>query len=74
MDAYWSTFYTIIGFHGAHVLMGWLMLAFTFLRNSRRHFSAQRHLAVKNVGLYWHTVDGVWLVIVLALYVAPWLW
>lgn len=73
-DAYWSTYYTITGFHGAHVLLGWLMLAFTLLRNARGHFSARRHLAVQNVGLYWHTVDGVWLVIVLALYVAPWLW
>ena len=74
MDAYWSAYYTITGFHGAHVLMGWLMLAFTLLRNSRRHFSARHHLAVQNVALYWHMVDVVWVVIVLALYVAPWLW
>ena len=74
VDAYWSAFFTLIGFHGAHVLVGWLMLAFTLLRSSRGHFTAQRHLAVQNVALYWHMVDAVWLVIVFTLYVAPWLW
>ena len=73
-DAYWSAFYTITGFHGAHVLLGWLMLAFTLLRHTRHSFSSRQHLMVQNAALYWHTVDGVWLVIVFALYVAPWLW
>ena len=73
-DAYWSAFFTLTGFHGAHVLVGWLLLAFTLLRNTRSHFTAQRHVAVQNASLYWHMVDGVWLVIVFTLYAAPWLW
>lgn len=73
-DAYWSAFYTITGFHGAHVLLGWLMLAFNLLRNTRGHFTAERHLAVTNGSMYWHTVDLVWIAIVSTLYLAPWLW
>ena len=74
IDAYWSAFYTITGFHGAHVLLGWLMLAFTLARHRRGHFTAERHLTVENTALYWHMVDVVWIIIVCALYLAPWLW
>ena len=74
MDAYWSAFYTITGFHGAHVLLGWLMLAYNLVRNARGHFTARHHLAVQNGSLYWHTVDIVWIAIVSSLYLVPWLW
>lgn len=70
-DAYWSAFYTVTGFHGAHVLLGLSMLAMNLFRASRGHFTADRHLAVQNGGLYWHTVDLVWIVIVSALYLSP---
>lgn len=69
--AYGSLFYTITGFHGAHVTLGLLMLAFTALRAFRGHFSPLRHQGVSNVALYWHFVDGVWVVIVATLYVSP---
>lgn len=73
-DAYWSAFYTITGFHGMHVLLGLSMLGMNLFRASRGHFTAERHLAVQNGGLYWHTVDIVWIVIVSALYLSPRLW
>ena len=73
-DAYWSAFYTITGIHGTHVLLGWLMLAFNLMRNLRGHFTAERHLAVQNGSMYWHTVDIVWIAIFACLYLAPWLW
>ena len=73
-DAYWSAFYTIIGIHGTHVLLGWLMLVFNLVRNLSGHFTADRHLAVENGSMYWHTVDIVWITIVACVYLAPWLW
>lgn len=72
-DAYWSTFYAITGTHGAHVALGILMLAFNLMRAIRGHFSATRRLAIQNGALYWHTVDLVWLLILFALYLAPYL-
>ncbi|HEU4697817.1 MAG TPA: cytochrome c oxidase subunit 3 [Gemmatimonadales bacterium] len=69
--AYGALFYTITGFHGAHVAFGVLMLLYTGLRALRGHFTAARHQGVTTVGLYWHFVDGVWLVIVTSLYVSP---
>lgn len=70
-NAYWSVFYTITGIHGAHVLLGLLMLAMNLVRATRGHFTSERHLAVQNGALYWHTVDLVWIAIVIALYISP---
>lgn len=70
-DAYWSTFFAITGVHGAHVAMGLLMLTMNAVRASLGHFTSQRRLAVQNGALYWHMVDGVWLLIFVTLYLLP---
>ena len=70
-DAYGSLFYTITGFHGAHVIVGLLMLIVVLVRSMRGHFTDARHHAVTNVALYWHFVDVVWLVVFTSLYITP---
>jgi cytochrome c oxidase subunit 3 len=70
-SAYDSLFITITGFHGAHVAAGLLMLLFVQLRAWLGHFDAVRHEAASNAILYWHFVDGVWLVILTSLYLSP---
>ena len=70
-DAYGSLFYTITGFHAAHVLVGLIMLGFVLVRAFRGHFAAKRHEAVTNAALYWHFVDAVWLAVFTSLYVTP---
>jgi heme/copper-type cytochrome/quinol oxidase subunit 3 len=70
-DAYGSLFFTITGFHGAHVAVGLLMIAVVALRAGLGHFSAGRHLAVTNAAWYWHFVDAVWLVVFTSLYLSP---
>lgn len=70
-DAYGSLFFTITGFHGAHVLVGLLMVAVVAVRAWLGHFSERRHLAVTNVSLYWHFVDLVWLAVFASLYLSP---
>lgn len=69
--AYGSLFYTITGFHGAHVALGLLMLLFVSWRALLGHFSGERHLAVTNVSWYWHFVDLVWLAVFTSLYLSP---
>ena len=70
-NAYGSLFFTITGFHGAHVAVGLLMNLVIQLRAWLGHFDARRHSAVSNVGLYWHFVDAVWLVVFTSLYLSP---
>lgn len=69
--AYSSMFFTITGFHGAHVLFGMLMLLWTVWQEFRGHVSIARPTIVKNTSLYWHFVDGVWLVLLIVLYLSP---
>jgi heme/copper-type cytochrome/quinol oxidase subunit 3 len=70
-DAYGSLFYTITGFHGAHVFAGLLMNGVVQARAWLGHFTAERHLAVTNVAWYWHFVDVVWLAVFTSLYLSP---
>ncbi|HET7601017.1 MAG TPA: cytochrome c oxidase subunit 3 [Gemmatimonadales bacterium] len=70
-DAYGSLFYTITGFHGAHVAVGLLMNLVIQARAWVGHFTAERHLAVTNTAWYWHFVDIVWLAVFTSLYLSP---
>lgn len=71
--AYGSLFFTITGFHGAHVIVGLLMIAVVAVRAFLGHFRAGRHEAVTNVSWYWHFVDVVWLSVFTSLYITPYL-
>ncbi len=70
-SAYGSLFFTITGFHGAHVFAGLLMNVVIQVRAWLGHFTARRHLAVSNIALYWHFVDVVWIVVFASLYLTP---
>ncbi|HEU4565121.1 MAG TPA: cytochrome c oxidase subunit 3 [Gemmatimonadaceae bacterium] len=70
-DAFASLFYTITGFHGAHVIVGLIMNLVVQLWAWRGSFSEERHLAVTNAAMYWHFVDVVWLTVFTSLYLSP---
>ena len=63
-----ATFYTLTGFHGAHVTLGivWLVAAAILGAKGRLHSGTA--LDVELLGLYWHFVDIVWIVIFTLLY------
>jgi cytochrome c oxidase subunit 3/cytochrome o ubiquinol oxidase subunit 3 len=63
-----SAFFVLTGFHGGHVAIGVLMLlATTFMSFSGRLHEGQG-MNVELVGLYWHFVDIVWIVIFTVVY------
>ena len=64
-----SAFFTMTGFHGAHVAGGLVLLALILGRGLRGQFSPQHHVAVRAVVLYWHFVDVVWIFLFGILYV-----
>lgn len=70
-SAYGSLFFTITGLHGAHVAFGLLFLVWSLLASVKRPSLPERSLAIRNASLYWHFVDGVWLVILTSLYLSP---
>jgi heme/copper-type cytochrome/quinol oxidase subunit 3 len=61
-------FFTLTGFHGAHVLIGVVWLLITFFRAFNGGFSKQDHFDVEFFGLYWHFVDVVWIIIFSVVY------
>ena len=63
-----TTYYTLTGFHGAHVFGGVLMLGVVLYRGMAGQFSARHHDAVEAVSLYWHFVDVVWILLFSILY------
>ncbi len=63
-----TTFFTLTGFHGAHVLGGVLMLSVVLYRGMAGQFSARHHDMVEATSLYWHFVDVVWIMLFSILY------
>ena len=66
--AFGSTFYTLTGFHGAHVLGGAVMLSVVLYRGLAGQVTARHHDAVEATSLYWHFVDVVWIALFSTLY------
>ncbi|MGH2358666.1 MAG: cytochrome c oxidase subunit 3 [Candidatus Limnocylindria bacterium] len=63
-----TTFYTLTGFHGAHVFGGTVGLTILLARSLRGQFSARNHIAVEAISFYWHFVDVVWIALFSTLY------
>jgi cytochrome c oxidase subunit III len=63
-----TTYYTLTGFHGAHVFGGVIMLGVVLYRAMAGQFSARHHDAVEATSLYWHFVDVVWIALFATLY------
>jgi cytochrome c oxidase subunit 3 len=64
-----TVFYTLTGFHGAHVFGGTIGLTIVLARSLRGQFSAQNHVAVEAVSMYWHFVDVVWIAVFTTIYI-----
>jgi heme/copper-type cytochrome/quinol oxidase subunit 1 len=66
-----STFYTLTGFHGAHVALGVAWLVTLGILDLRGRLSVADAAKVEVAGLYWHFVDVVWIVIFTLVYLIP---
>ena len=64
-----STFFTLTGFHGAHVTVGVLWILSLLVTSFwRADLTTGNPLNIDLGGLYWHFVDIVWIVIFTAVY------
>jgi cytochrome c oxidase subunit III len=64
-----TTYFTLTGFHGAHVFGGVIMLSVILYRGLIGQFSSRHHDAVEGTSLYWHFVDVVWIALFSTLYI-----
>ncbi len=66
-----STFFTLTGFHGAHVTVGVIWLGTLLAIDYKRGLGPRDALNVDIAALYWHFVDVVWIAIFTLLYLIP---
>ena len=66
-----SAFFTLTGFHGVHVSGGIMMLLALLVLSFRGKLNQDRAETVELVGLYWHFVDIVWVLIFTIVYLIP---
>jgi cytochrome c oxidase subunit 3 len=65
---YGATFYLMTGFHGTHVSIGVLCLCFVLWRARNGAYTADNLGGVEVMGLYWHFVDLVWILLFTIVY------
>jgi len=68
---YSSLYFTLTGFHMAHVVVGVVMLLCLFTWSAMGYFNRIRYAHIHIGALYWHFVDVVWLVVFFTFYVTP---
>ncbi|MGQ9366396.1 cytochrome c oxidase subunit 3 [Azospirillum sp. ST 5-10] len=72
-SSYGSLYFTVTGFHVAHVVAGLLILAALAVWSALGLFDRERHAPVSIGAIYWHFVDAVWLAVFFTFYVTPYL-
>jgi len=70
-NVFGSSFFVLTGFHGLHVTIGVLMLLQLFGMSTAGRLPQEQSLRVELVGLYWHFVDIVWVIIFTVVYLIP---
>ncbi|WP_303830988.1 cytochrome c oxidase subunit 3 [Asticcacaulis taihuensis] len=70
-DLYASLYFTMTGFHMAHVVVGIVILTCLFVWIAQDRITPAGIAPLTIGGLYWHFVDAVWIVIFSLLFVEP---
>jgi cytochrome c oxidase subunit 3 len=64
-----STFYALTGFHGLHVTLGVICILIVWWQaRSGGRLTREEHFGLEAAELYWHFVDGIWVVLYGILY------
>ncbi len=64
-----TTYYSLVGLHATHVVVGLIMLTVVFLFGLAGRVAKEQSTRVEVLGLYWHFVDAVWVVVFTVVYV-----
>lgn len=66
-----TNFFTLTGFHGFHVFIGLVLISILFAMTILGDFNEGKSTVIETVGIYWHFVDAVWIVVFTVIYVMP---
>jgi len=64
-----TTYYSLVGFHAAHVTLGVLIMSLILALALRGHVSSEHAERVEVFSWYWHFVDVVWIAVLTVVYI-----
>ncbi|WP_300671195.1 cytochrome c oxidase subunit 3 family protein [Desulfoluna sp.] len=62
-NIFFGLYYVMTGLHGLHIVIGMTLLSVALVLTARERVTAENHVLLENVGLYWHLVDLIWIFI-----------
>lgn len=63
-----TTFYSLVGLHATHVVVGLILLALVFVLTLLARVGPDQHERIEILSWYWHFVDVVWIVVFTVVY------
>ena len=63
-----SFLYVLTGLHIAHLVGGIIFLTYVCFRSLQKRYSSENHLDIELCSVYWHFLDGLWVYLVIFLY------
>jgi len=64
-----TTFYSLVGLHASHVIVGLTMLTIVLIFSLTGKLRSEHSKQLEVLSLYWHFVDGVWVVVFTVVYI-----
>ena len=64
-----TTYYSLVGLHASHVVIGLIALFTVLLFMLTGHVRQEHSERLQVLALYWHFVDGVWVVVFTVVYI-----
>jgi cytochrome c oxidase subunit III len=64
-----TTFYSLVGLHASHVIIGLTMLSIVLIFSLTGKLKSEHSKQLGVLSLYWHFVDGVWVVVFTVVYI-----
>jgi cytochrome c oxidase subunit 3 len=64
-----TTFYSLVGLHASHVIVGLTMLSIVLIFGLAGKLKSEHSRQLEVLSLYWHFVDGVWVVVFTVVYI-----
>jgi cytochrome c oxidase subunit 3/cytochrome o ubiquinol oxidase subunit 3 len=64
-----TTFYSLVGLHATHVIVGLCLLTIAFISALRGKMNEHHAEKLEVLSLYWHFVDAVWVIVFAVVYV-----
>ncbi|MEO6052940.1 MAG: cytochrome c oxidase subunit 3 [Chthoniobacterales bacterium] len=70
-NVFGTTFYSLVGLHATHVIVGLLLLSLILISSLRGKLDKAHYEHAEMISWYWHFVDWIWVVVLIVAYIKP---